>query len=58
VLFSKTAATGHFGDTHYENCSSRGGGTLAEYSTRQSVYFAFLVLGVVLGHHGDLVAGR
>jgi hypothetical protein len=37
---------------------SRGGGTLAEYPTRQSVYFAFLVLGVVLGHHGDPVAGR
>jgi hypothetical protein len=25
VLFSKTAATGHFGDTHYENCSRHWG---------------------------------
>ena len=24
MLFSKTAATGYFGDTHYENCSKLG----------------------------------
>jgi hypothetical protein len=29
VLFSKTAATGHFGDTHYENCSSHSGGAFS-----------------------------